>query len=173
MDLEDLASFTVLARREHVTESAAHLGLSQPALSRRLAQLEHELGAPLFDREGRRLRLNRYGRIFDRSCRRILDEMADARRQIAELDDPSRGEIHLAYLSWLGSWLVPWLLKACRSAVPNARFLLHAGSYRDIERQLVDGTVVTAPEVFGHPFRLIPDTHSGVFGHPPQGAEVV
>ena len=53
-----------LAEVENVTDAAAMLGTTQPTLSRRLATLESALGASLFDRPGRRLRLNDAGRIY-------------------------------------------------------------------------------------------------------------
>jgi len=134
-----MAAFLVLARLEHVTRAATRLGISQPTLSRRLARLEREVGVRLFEREGKRLRLNRYGRIFAQRCRRSLEELAEGRQRISELVDPGRGEIHLAYLAWLGSWLVPDLLKAFRQQAPDARFMLRAGSAKEIAGQLHRG----------------------------------
>lgn len=60
MDLDELHWFVTLAETEHVTDAAAELGISQPTLSRALARLETRIGAPLFDRVNRRLRLNTY-----------------------------------------------------------------------------------------------------------------
>src|SRR5262249_45974768 len=64
VNLEELQWFVVLAETEHVTDDAAELGLSQPTLSRALNRFEHQVGAPLFDRVSRRLRLNAYGQIM-------------------------------------------------------------------------------------------------------------
>ncbi|MUM36110.1 LysR family transcriptional regulator, partial [Mycolicibacterium sp. CBMA 361] len=64
MLLDELRWFVVLAETEHVTDAAAELGVAQPTLSRALARLENQVGTPLFDRIGRRLQLNGYGRIM-------------------------------------------------------------------------------------------------------------
>ena len=64
MDLLELRYFQAVARHQHVSRAAAELRVAQPALSRAIARLEAELGVPLFDRRGRRVRLNRFGAMF-------------------------------------------------------------------------------------------------------------
>lgn len=59
MDLQQLKYFQTVARLEHMTRAADVLNISQPALSKAISQLEHEVGAPLFERVGRAIRLNR------------------------------------------------------------------------------------------------------------------
>src|SRR5262245_23909416 len=64
VEWQQLLYFREVAQQQHFTAAANRLTLSQPALSRSIARLEHELGVPLFDREGRSVRLNRYGKAF-------------------------------------------------------------------------------------------------------------
>ena len=64
VDLLQLRYFQAVARHQHVSRAAAELHVAQPALSRPIARLEAELGVPLFDRRGRRVRLNRFGAMF-------------------------------------------------------------------------------------------------------------
>lgn len=64
VDLRDLELFVVLAESPHMTRAAEGLHSTQPTLSRTISRLEHELGAPLFDRIGRRLRLNASGEVL-------------------------------------------------------------------------------------------------------------
>ena len=58
MRIDDLAWFTDLTETRNMVDTALSTGISQSALSRRLAGLEEEIGTPLFDRLGRSLRLN-------------------------------------------------------------------------------------------------------------------
>lgn len=136
---KDLTWFFMLAQLEHATEAAARLGISQPTLSRSLARLERHLGTELFDREGRRLKLNRYGRIFCDHAHRALLELANAETLIGELVDPAHGEIHLGYQSWLGPWLIPELIGRFLRLAPGVRFSLRAASGATLEELLGSG----------------------------------
>ncbi len=98
MDLDELHWFVTLAETEHVTDAAAELGISQPTLSRALARLEARIGAPLFDRVNRRLRLNTYGTILLDHARRSIAEITSATERIAALRDPDTGTVRLAFL---------------------------------------------------------------------------
>ncbi len=64
MDLLQLKYFQVAAQLEHMTRAAERLSIAQPSLSQSIAKLEEELGVPLFDRQGRRIQLNQFGRVF-------------------------------------------------------------------------------------------------------------
>ncbi|MGP8297646.1 LysR family transcriptional regulator [Streptomyces inhibens] len=90
MDLLSLRYFRAVARREHISRAAEELRVAQPSVSRTIARLEAELGVPLFDRQGRAIRLNRYGAAFLTRVERALNELDDARREVADaagLDD--------------------------------------------------------------------------------------
>ncbi|HET6289564.1 MAG TPA: LysR substrate-binding domain-containing protein [Amycolatopsis sp.] len=80
MDLLALRYFQTVARLEHVGRAAEKLRVAQPSLSRTLARLENDLGVPLFDRHGRRIRLNRFGTAFLRRVDRELDDAAGLER---------------------------------------------------------------------------------------------
>ncbi|GAA0520325.1 transcriptional regulator [Saccharopolyspora subtropica] len=96
MDLLPLRYFQVVARHEHISRAAAELHVSQPSLSRTIARLEAELGVPLFDRQGRHVRLNRFGAAFLRRVDRALGELDDARRELADEAGEQRGTVAVA-----------------------------------------------------------------------------
>ncbi|MFC4561872.1 LysR family transcriptional regulator [Nocardiopsis mangrovi] len=132
MRLDELAHFLELARQHNVTRAAEALRMTQPALSRSLARIEGELGVNLFDREGRRLRLNRYGEILIPHAARMLSEFDDARARIDALKDPAAGVVSLAFVTSFGSWLVPALIESYQQLFPNVRFLLTGGPADDV-----------------------------------------
>lgn len=81
-----LPSFRAVAETEHLPSAAEQLGVSPPALSRAIALLERDLGQPLFERTGRRLRLNDTGQAF-------LDATRDGMRRIhSAVDGIERGK---------------------------------------------------------------------------------
>ncbi|GAB2592828.1 LysR substrate-binding domain-containing protein [Streptomyces capparidis] len=96
MDLLALRYFQTVARLEHVGRAADQLRVAQPSLSRTLARLENDLGVPLFDRHGRRIRLNRFGAAFLRRVDRVLAELDDARQELADAAGLGRGTVAVA-----------------------------------------------------------------------------
>lgn len=148
MHLEELQWFVVLAETEHVTEAAAELGVSQPTLSRALTRIEQNVGAPLFDRVGRRLHLNEYGRIMLEHARRSIAEMQAALDRIAALRNPDTGRIRLAFLHSLANWYVPEQLRRFRETAPKIEFELFQAPAHEIARSILDGrsdVAVTSP----------------------------
>ena len=83
MDIRDLRYFCLTAELEHVSKSAEKLGIAQPYLTKIIGQLENEFGAELFDKVGRKIRLNNYGEVFYRNAKRIL---ADVDNLYTEMD---------------------------------------------------------------------------------------
>ncbi|MEU3625417.1 LysR family transcriptional regulator [Amycolatopsis coloradensis] len=101
MDLLALRYFQTVARLEHVGRAAEKLRVAQPSLSRTLARLENDLGVPLFDRHGRRIRLNRFGAAFLRRVDRVLAELDDARQELDDAAGLERGTVTVAAESLL------------------------------------------------------------------------
>ncbi|MEZ0050007.1 LysR family transcriptional activator of glutamate synthase operon [Mycobacterium sp. MAA66] len=148
MHLDELQWFVVLAETEHVTEAAADLGITQPTLSRALLRLENRVGAPLFDRVGRRLQLNSVGRIMLEHARRCIAEMAAAQGRIAALLDPDSGLVRLAFLHSTANWFVPDALRRFRVEAPAVRFELFQGASREMAERLYSGQAdlaITSP----------------------------
>lgn len=155
MNLDELRWFVVLAETEHVTEAAAALRISQPTLSRALARLEEQVGAPLFDRINRRLTLNGYGRILLEHARRCTSEMDAAVERITALRDPDTGTVRLTFLHSVASWYVPELLRRFRIEVPHVEFDLHQGAAHEVSERLWTGQAdlaITSPRPSGPGF---------------------
>jgi DNA-binding transcriptional LysR family regulator len=146
---EELRWFVAVAEREHVTAAAAELHVSQPALSRALARVQADVGVPLFDRDGRRLRLNRYGRAYLEHARRALGQLDAGRDELAEATGASGGgTVELAFLHTLGTWLVPALLRAFGAAHPAISLRLAQDSAAEMLQALRRGSadlVITSP----------------------------
>lgn len=81
MDLLQLKYFKVVAEQEHITKSAKLLMVSQPYLSALVARLEEEMGGQLFNRDGRRVVLNEYGKILLHHVNEALQHLEDAQKR--------------------------------------------------------------------------------------------
>jgi DNA-binding transcriptional LysR family regulator len=79
-----------------VSRAAAELRVAQPALSRAIARLEAELGVPLFDRRGRRVRLNRFGAMFLARADRALDELDQGQHELRDAAGLAQGTVAVA-----------------------------------------------------------------------------
>lgn len=140
--------FLTLAEVGNVTRAAEELRISQPGLSRALARLERDLRVPLFDREGRTLRLNRYGEIFREHAERLAATEDAARRALARAADPDQGDVVLAFLHTQGTVLVPELLRRYRAEHPRVGFRLMQGGSERLEEAVVRGDAdmaITSP----------------------------
>ena len=83
MELRDLRYFCLTAEIEHVTKAADRLGIAQPFLTRVIKQIEEEIGGELFEKTGRRIRLNSNGEVFYKYAKQVL---ADMDRLYSEMD---------------------------------------------------------------------------------------
>ncbi|MGC7871282.1 LysR family transcriptional regulator [Desulfosporosinus sp. SYSU MS00001] len=134
MEWTQFQYFQVVAQLQHFTKAAETLNLSQPALSRSIARLEGELGVPLFERQGRTVVLNSYGRIFLNRVNRAIQEITLGQQEIEDLIDPFQGSVSLGFIHSQGSNLVPDLLGSFRKNFPEVRFML----YQNLTSQVLD-----------------------------------
>ncbi|KNH23517.1 LysR family transcriptional regulator [Priestia megaterium] len=122
MELLQLKYFQVVARLEHISKAAEELYVSQPALSKTISQLEKELGIRLFDRNGKYIKLNRYGKAFCAKVERALKTLEDAKHELKDMSNDPCEEIRLVVLA--SSHLLPELLSRFREQYPHVRFRL-------------------------------------------------
>ncbi|MCU1570184.1 MAG: transcriptional regulator, LysR family [Naasia sp.] len=122
MDTDALRWFQQVADGTTVTEVSETEGLTQPGVSRALARLERDVGAPLLQRTGRTLRMTRAGAVFKRHVDAMLHELDDGLAAISEELSPDTGTVVVAFQGSLGSWLIPALLASFRATHPDVRF---------------------------------------------------
>ncbi|MCI1775516.1 MAG: LysR family transcriptional regulator [Paenibacillus lautus] len=96
MELLQLRYFQTVARTEHMTKAAQELHIAQPALSKTISRLEADMGVPLFDRHGGRIRLNTFGKLYLDKVERALRLLEEGQKEINELAGLEHGSIHLA-----------------------------------------------------------------------------
>ncbi len=112
MDLASLEAFLAVAENGGFSAAGERLHLTQPAVSKRIAALEQQLGRRLFDRIGREVALTEAGRALLPRARRILGEMQDTRRALGNLDASIDGQLNLATSHHIGLHRLPPLLRA-------------------------------------------------------------
>lgn len=160
MDIASLQTFLAIADTGSFSAAADRVFLTQPAISKRIAALETELGTPLFDRIGRRVQLTEAGRALQERAHAILAEIEDARRAISRLSGAVRGTLHMAASHHIGLHRLPPALKQFHDSYPDARldirFLDSESGCQAVEQGDLELAVVTLP---AHPparLQLIP-----------------
>ncbi len=140
MDLELLRTYKAIAETGSTIGAAALLGLSQSAVSRRLAQLEAELDLPLFLRDRGRLIPTRESRNIDAQMLLLLDQGDRLASRAAELRSGNAASITLrvAVPVSLVQSLIPQILAEFMAAHDRVQVEMHFGAYDTIERMLVD-----------------------------------
>lgn len=136
MNLYYLRYFVKLAQVQHYTKAAQQLCITQPSLSHAIAQLEKELGVPLFEKSGRNTALTRFGQEFLICAQRTLSTL-DA--GVSSLQRSAKGEglIRLGLLRTLGVEYIPKLAADFLKAYPHQelQFTFHTG----VTGQLLEG----------------------------------
>jgi DNA-binding transcriptional LysR family regulator len=127
MELDHVEAFIAIARKGGFTRAAAALHLSQPAISRRVRLLEHELGAPLFERIRSGVVLTEAGRLFLPAAEGLLAAMRDARDAVAGLHSADRGAVTLALVGTLASSPLTLALRTFRDRHPAVDLRLRTG----------------------------------------------
>lgn len=93
MDLQQLRYFLTLAKTGSFVRAAEEESVAQPSLSQQIKKLETSLGAPLFDRLGRGVRLTHYGQALVSRAEQILRSVGDAEKELLNLRQPDRGRL--------------------------------------------------------------------------------
>lgn len=155
MDLLQLRYFQAVARHEHMSRAAGELRVAQPSLSRTIARLEDELGVPLFDRQGRRVRLNRFGAAFLRRVDSVLSELDDGRRELADSVGLEYGTVAVAAETLLS---MPDLLAGFQAEHPGVGVRLYQSTAPRMAELLARRQVdlcLASQEVVGHRLRTV------------------
>jgi DNA-binding transcriptional LysR family regulator len=145
------------------------LHIAQPALSKTISRLEEDLGTPLFDRLGRQIRLNPFGKALQKKAQAALQLLEEARREIADLSGLEHGRIHLSLsnMEQLKETLRIFLAK-----FPEVSFHIVQSAMEDME-QLVNNNEVdfflTAMPVKHPDIRQLPILNEEVYLAVPPG----
>jgi DNA-binding transcriptional LysR family regulator len=119
IDTALLRSFVVLAEELHFARAAERLYIEQPALSQRIRRLERRVGAELFIRDTRNVRLTPAGAGFLNDVTDVLKRLDDAVTRAREVESGNRGALRLAYTLSVGYEALPILLADVDEELPG------------------------------------------------------
>jgi len=149
MDLDLLRSLMAVGEHGAITEASRALGVSQPALSRRIQQLEEALGAPLLERSRRGVTLTEMGKLALREGRILLERFDRLRTDIGAHLRHEAGSVRIGGGATAVSFLLPPAIARFRRRHPGLLFQLKEASSLEIENDVAEERlelgVVTLP----------------------------
>lgn len=134
MEIHQLRYFCAVAKHGTFTRAAMAERVAQPSLSQQVQKLETELGAKLFERLPRSVRLTSFGAAFLPKAERILCELSDAKAEIVELCGKEEGELLLGAIPTVAPYLLPSVLSRLARKHPSITVRIT----EDITHVLVD-----------------------------------
>jgi len=159
MELHQLRYFCAVAETGSFSRAAEHSHVSQPSLSQQILKLEAELGARLFDRLGRSVRLTDAGKTFLPRARSVLRELEAARGDISEGKDSISGHINVGVIPTVAPYFLPPVLATFSKRFPDAAVSIGEEITPVLLERLRAGAIdlaVLAIPIRGHEFESLP-----------------
>lgn len=140
MEIHHLEAFLAVADELHFGRAADRLHMAQPPLSRLIKQLERELGAPLFERTTRSVRMTTAGQALVRPAQDVLEDVRVARRAVKSAGRGDTGLVRLGFAGPSSHLLVGVLGRGVRESHPGIELALRSTTYNyEAMRALTDG----------------------------------
>jgi DNA-binding transcriptional LysR family regulator len=139
LPLDGLRSFAALAEDLHFTRAASRLHVAQPALTKRIQQLERALGVRLFVRTRRSVRLTADGELLLEKARQVLRAADDLTTTARRLREGEIGRLRIGFTPSAPHHVLPALMRTFRRWHPEVTCVLSEASSDDQVRQLIDG----------------------------------
>src|SRR5919202_1228598 len=132
VELQQLRYVVEVAETSSFTRAAERCLVVQSALSHQIARLERELGARLFERTSRRVRLTPAGAAFLHAARQCLDAAERAVAEVAAAVGEIRGRLAVGLIPTVAAVDIPDALREFRERYPAVRIGLRVGSSEDL-----------------------------------------
>jgi DNA-binding transcriptional LysR family regulator len=140
MTLEQLRIFVAVAEKQHVTQAANELNLTQSATSAAVAALEARYGIKLFDRIGRGIVLTQTGRDFLVEARAVLARAKAAAQVLNDLAGLKRGSLTIAASQTVANYWLPSRIQAFRMAHPDIDLHISIANTEQVARAVHEGS---------------------------------
>ncbi|RYX97825.1 MAG: LysR family transcriptional regulator [Comamonadaceae bacterium] len=139
--LRQLRVFLSVAEGGNFSRAGEGIGLTQPAVSRSIVELESQLGVRLLDRTTREVSLTAAGQSLAASATRILEELDQALLEVSGLAAARVGKVRVASSPTLSAHLMPACIAACALEAPDIRFMLLDRIQQDVLASVRSGEV--------------------------------
>lgn len=149
MELHQLRYFCAVAQNTSFTRAAERLGISQPSLSQQIGRLEKNLGAPLFVRLGRTVRLTAYGETLLPHALKIMQEIAETESSLANMQEGTRGALRVGVIPTIMPYMIAPRIHRFSQAFPEVEVQLSeritARLLEDVQSGQLDMAILSLP----------------------------
>ena len=139
--LSILRAIDAIDAHRSLLKASTALGITQPALTKGLLELEAQLQLRLFDRHSRGVRTTEAGLVFVQSARRILAELRRLDEELDLLSTPGGGILSIGALPVAAAGMLPGVLKRLKTKYPRLRLRLRQGRTEDLLPLLATGEI--------------------------------
>ena len=139
MELRVLRYFLTVVREESITRAADVLHITQPTLSRQLAQMEEEIGVKLFDRGKRKILLTNEGLLLRRRAEEILELVDKTERELIEQEEMVEGTVSIGCGDLAAVQMLPALFRSFRERYPAVSFDLYTATADHVKDRMDRG----------------------------------
>lgn len=151
MELSQIEAFVAVTDTHSFSAAAAQLHLTQPAISRRIGQLEHTLGQPMFERLPSRVALTDAGAAFLPFAQRVLAAIQDGKAAVETSAESVGGVVTLALVGTLAATDLTERLKRFRETAGHGRLKLRTALSVQVSQLVRSGTVQLGLRYFSDP----------------------
>ncbi|MFI2287978.1 LysR family transcriptional regulator [Streptomyces niveus] len=144
MELQQMRYVIAVAEMNSFTRAAQRCLVVQSALSHQIARLEKELGARLFERTSRRVRLTPAGAAFLPAARQCLDAAERVAAEVAAAVGEVRGRLAVGLIPTVAAVDIPAVLREFHQRHPKARISLSVGASDELAEQVRQGDIEVA-----------------------------
>ena len=153
LKLRDLHILLTVVQQGSMAKAASKLAISQPAVSKAIADMEHTFGLRLLDRGRSGVEPTAYGRALVTRGQTIFDELKLGVEELAFLADPTVGELHIACTESVAAGLLPAVLERFSREQPGIRVdvgqaVMNTAHYRDLRERNIDLLIGRIPDPF-------------------------
>lgn len=139
--LRDLNIFLAVVENSSMSKAAAQLAVSQPVVSKAIADMENTLGVPLLDRNPRGVQPTLYGRALMKRGLAVFDELRQSVKDIEFLADPTVGEARIGCTAPLAAGVAPFVVDMLNRRHPRISFHVLEGPFSSLVRELRDRNI--------------------------------
>ncbi len=139
MEIRVLRYFLTVVREESITKASEVLHITQPTLSRQLAQMEEEIGVKLFDRGTRKIKLTNEGILLRRRAEEILQLVDKTEKELVEQEEQVEGKISIGCGEIASVQLLPKLFKSFHQKYPHVTFDIFTANADLVKEQMDRG----------------------------------